>query len=78
MPNVTVPLEIAVGGTEVLKQPRVLQKNHSRAVLTISIQESDRAVKNNSNNCLLQFEVLIKKKKAVNIRLRLQLDAVSS
>lgn len=45
MPDVTVPLEIAAGGTEVLEQPHALQKNHPRAVLTISLEKSDMAVK---------------------------------
>lgn len=45
MPNVTVPLEISVGGTEVLRQPHALQKNHPRAVQTISLEKRDMEVK---------------------------------
>ena len=78
MPNVTVPLEIAAGGAEVLKQPHALQKNHPRLPPHRNVTWQWKNI--NSNNCLLQFEVLIKKKKKKScyIRLRLHLDAISS
>lgn len=44
-PEAAVPQGIAAGRTEDLKQPCVLQENHP-AVLNISSQESDMAVKN--------------------------------